>query len=247
MATAALAFSLLALAPLCRAQEPAKNTPTPAAKEPFTVPAGELKLPALVDRCAAYLDCNILWLAHELTAAPPVTVREAVSTDRAGCLEFLASSLRSASFTLTWSDQRTGTLEVISSRGPRHRDIAARAEFVSPEQVTASPSLCMPVLVLVPLQHINPIVAINKLRPTLANREPGTQVTIGYVGNMQGLLLAGMRPEVAQAIRVIRDADQPNPDSPTDRGKRIEALEKRIAALEAQLAARPAGSTEKPK
>jgi hypothetical protein len=243
MVTAALAFSLLAIAPLCLAQQPGKAAP-PAAKEPFTLPAGEMKIPALIDRCAAYLDCNILWDAAASAGVPSVTVAKLVSTDRAGCLDFLASSLRSAGFSLTWLDQRAGTLEAICSTGARSREISARAEFVSEEQLAAAPTLCMPVIVLVPLQHVNAAFAANQLRPMLAaNREAGNQVVAGNIGRMPVLLFMGMRPEVAKAIRAIREFDQPAPDSPTDRAKRLAALEKRIQALEAQLA----GSGEKPK
>lgn len=251
--TASLTFSLLALAPLLPAQQSDKDKSAPPTnKQPFTLDVGNAKLVDLIDRCAAYLDCNILYQPIEFAGAGPastsIAVAQAVSTDRAGCLELLARSLQGAGFALTWSDKQTGRLEVIFHLGPRSREIMARAEFETEQQVAAAPNLCMPVMVHVPLQHINAVVAANQLRPTLmANREPGKSVTVGNVGVVPGLVLAGMRPEVAKVIRMIREIDQPNPDSPTDRSKRLAALEKRIAALEAQLAAPPAGSTEKPK
>jgi hypothetical protein len=247
-------LAVLFAASIAAAQDPApKATPAPAPAKAtdkqsgagtFTVEAGEIALPALIDRAAACLGCNILWNAGELTGqTPPLRLQHAVTTDRDGCLEFLASSLYRANFALTRADARNGTLEAIFLGGPRGREVTARAETRTVEQVLAQPSLCMPVTATVPLQHINATIATNALRPFFASTgapSAGATLTLGNVGAMNAMLLSGMQDKVAQAIGMLREVDKPPPmpaeNVPMDAAKRIEELERRVKVLEDKLA-----------
>ncbi len=248
MAAHALAVLFATATAVAAAQEPAPEAPpaaAPAAKATsgtFTVDAGEIALPALIDRAAACLDCNILWDARELGAqTAPLRLQQAVATDRDGCLEFLASSLHRAGFALTRADARSGTLEAIAFSSPRGREIMTRAETRTDEEVLARPSLCMPVTVTVPLRHVNAVAASNAMRPFFAaTTGPGNAVTFGSVGAANAVVISGMQPQVAQAIGMLRETDKPQPATadnvPVDVARRIEELERRVKALEDRLA-----------
>jgi len=60
------------------------------------------------------------------------------------------------------------------------------------------------------------------------------------VGSRSSLLVSGMQDQVAQAIRMLRLCDLPQPENtehvgPTANPSRLAKLEKRIAALEKKL------------
>jgi hypothetical protein len=167
MKPATLLLALFVLPPACIAQQPAKAPP----KDPFVVAAGEISIPDLVDRCAVYLDCNILLSPHELATqnAPSLRLQKAISTDRDGCEEFLASMLHRSGFALTRLDGSGQMLEVISMMGPRGREVGQRAVQRTVEEVLARPDLKMAVSTMVSLQHVNATIASNALRPFFAS------------------------------------------------------------------------------
>jgi hypothetical protein len=239
-----LLLSLSALAPEALAQRDAAPAPVVAAakRPPFVIEAGETPLPALVDRAAAYLECNIVWNERELTAgnAPTVRLQAPITTDRDGCLDFLADALYRNSLALTWANERLRVMEVINMSGPRAREVTSRATTRTVEEVTSRPWLRMPVTVTLPLQHVNATIATNALRPFFASTGApagGSSLTIGNVGNSTAMILSGMQDQVAQAIRVVRECDlPPRPELEVpEMHKRIAAVEKRLAALEAKL------------
>jgi hypothetical protein len=95
----------------------------------------------------------------------------------------------------------------------------------------------------VPLKHVNGVIVTNALRPFFAAVGPapgGGSLTFGSLGAANSMLVSGMQDKVAQAIKVIREVDQPpSPpvdNVPIDAGKRIEELERRIKILEDKLA-----------
>lgn len=238
-ATLAL-LSVLAVTPACVSQQPAKTPP----KEPFVVEAGEVLLTNLIDRCAAYLDFNILLSPQELAGqqnGPAVRLQKAIATDRAGCEEFLASMLHRSGLALTYVNEKGTILEVISMNGPRGREVLNRAVQRTPEEVLARPDLMLPVSTVLPLKHVNATIATNALRPFFASTGmAGTSsLTLGNVGNSTGLLLSGMQDQVAQAIRLVRACDVPPSPEQLERqvstADRIEQLERRVKALEEKL------------
>jgi hypothetical protein len=223
------------------------------------VAAGEVTIEALIDRCAAYLDCNILSSPHELQNGPSAATLElqkSISVDAAGCEEFLANALYRSGLALTWLDNRGELREVIAMSGARHREVLTRALERSPEEVLARPNLKLAVTTVVPLEHINATIATNALRPFFASSgasSGGSSLTIGNVGGAKSMLISGMQDQVAQAIRLIRKCDLPGsmdamgmPGGVVD--DRVPALERRVKALEEQLGKpRPAGSDPRAK
>lgn len=251
MKIATLLFALFAFAPAaCVSQQPGKNP----AKPPLLIEAGEIQLTTLVDTCAAYLGCNILSSPQEFagTPQPAVRLQKSVQLDRDGCEEFLASMLSRSGLALTWLDEKGSMLEVVNMNGPRGREVLARAQERSPEQVLARPDLKVAVTTAVPLEHINATIAVNSLRPFLASSSgPGAgQLSVGTVGSNKALLISGMQDQVAQAIRLVRKCDVPGSTEGMPPGiagdDRIANLERRVKALEEQLGkARPAADTKK--
>jgi hypothetical protein len=241
MKTATLLLSFALLNHACVSQQPAKTPP----KDPFVVPAGEVSLTDLIDRCAAYLDCNILISPLELGNQPGATqfkLQKAISTDAAGCEEFLAGMLYRFGLALTHVSPQGPTFEILSMVGPRGREISNRAVKREPAEVLARPGLKVTVLTVVPLQHVNATIATNALRPFFASTgaPSGGSLTLGNVGNNSSILLLGFQDQVAQAIRLLQACDVPQPKDEREAmisiGARLEQIEKRLEALEKQAA-----------
>jgi hypothetical protein len=233
----------------CIAQDPPKQ-----AKAPFVVEPGEIELTAVIDRCASYLDCNILVSPTELASSAQsgakVKLQKGVSTDRDGCVEFLTSMLWRSSLALTWLDDKHTMADIVSMVGPRGREVLARAQQVTPEQVLARPNLKIAVTTVVPLQHVNATIATNALRPFFASTGApagGGTLTLGNVGSGSAILLSGMQDQVAQAIQLLRTCDVPPPPdkTPTSAVERIAELERRVKELEKRLSPETAVSQDK--
>ena len=236
MKTAHALFALLALAPICLAQQATQTAP----KEPFVIEAGELTLSALVDRSAAHLGCNILLNPQEMAALPaPVTVRlqHAVKLDRDGCEEFLTTMLYRSGFALVQLDDAGLMREIVSMNGPRAREVTTRAITRTVDEVLARPNLKVPVITVFELKHINATIATNALRPFFASvNSAGSQLTLGNVGNNSAMLMLGMQDQVAQAIRLMQRCDAPVPQGQLLEAEsmldKIARLEQRLQALE---------------
>ncbi|MFM1871352.1 MAG: hypothetical protein RL398_774 [Planctomycetota bacterium] len=207
---------------------------------PFRIEAGEVQIPDLIDRCAVYLDRNILVSPNEIAGVVPVRLQRPIETDRDGCEELLAGMLTRSGHVLTVVDDKQGIYEVLNAMGPRGRELMGRAQQRTVEQVLARPRLKMPVTTTVSLQHINATIATNALRPFYASTggmNVAGSLTLGNVGNAGSLLLSGLQDQVAQAIELVRRCDVPSPDEAqaATLEQRIVALEQRIAALERAL------------
>lgn len=231
-------FLVAILVPGCVAQEPA------VAAKPFAVEAGETKLTEFIDRCAAYLQWNVLTADQEMAGAPaaPIRLQQRIEVDRAGCEDLLTSMLVRSGFVLTVVDERKHLYEVLNLSGPRGREIIPRAVRRTPEEVLARPALRFPVTTVVELQHINAPIATNALRPFFASAGGGmSSLTIGNAGNNTTILLSGLQDQVATAIGLLRTADVPErPELDMNRGgeqlwKRLDAIERRLAELEQRL------------
>ncbi|MBL8755990.1 MAG: hypothetical protein JNK15_22030 [Planctomycetes bacterium] len=236
MRTATLLLSLLACSPSCIAQQGQKEAP----KAPFVLEAGEVQLPALVDRCAGYLGRNILMNATEMQGAGGpgalvVRLQQKIETDQAGCEEVMTSLLYRSGFAVIQLDDG-GMFEVVSMYGPRGREVTTRAQHRTVEQVLARPNLKVPVTVTVALQHINATIATNALRPFFASTGgPGPSLTIGNVGNNSAMLISGFQDQVVQAIRLVRECDIPPPKLAPSTEELLGDLMNRVKALEDKL------------
>ncbi|MCA8950465.1 MAG: hypothetical protein KDE27_13250 [Planctomycetes bacterium] len=109
-------------------------------------------------------------------------------------------------------------LEIISTSGPRVREVTNGARYVTPEQLVEYKSQTgVPILTTVQLKHINATVANNALRPFFASTgSPNTAggVTLGNVGNNTAMLLQGYGPQVYAAVQLLElvDVEIPPPN-----------------------------------
>jgi len=211
--------------------------------QPFVLEAGKIELSELIDRAAAYLGRNILWSAQELQSTAQggttITLQHRVETGRDGCEDLLTSLLYRSGFAVSTLDAQQALYEVISLNGPRCREVFNSAQHKSPEEILARPDLHVPVTTAIALQHINATIATNALRPFFASSGTTTGgITIGNVGNNQGLLICGWQHQIATAIRLVLQNDVPPPE-PKAPGlaERLAELEQRLAALEEQVRA----------
>ena len=90
----------------------------------FKLPAGEISLTDLIDRAAAFLDCNILMATTEIAGAAPVRLQKAIETDRDGCLDLLSNLLYRNGLALTVLDEQLDIYEVILMTGYAEADEA---------------------------------------------------------------------------------------------------------------------------
>lgn len=244
MKTAALAF--VTLLPALTAQQAA------ATGQPFVLEPGTIELQDFVDRCADYLDWNILVTAQEIAAAPTkeIQTQNRIETDRDGCIELLSSMAARAGFVLTELDAEKRLYEIIMLVGPRGREIMDRAPRRSPDEILARPTLRMPVVTVLALKHTNAMVASNALRPFFAGKAgQGALLTIGASGNAGTLLISGLQDQVATAILMVRESDVPAPPETEmpGQGEMLEAMRKKIAQLEKRIETLEKGGAGEPR
>ena len=235
---AALAcIALACLLPSCLSAQSGR-----AKKPAFAIDAGTIEIPDLIDRCAIYLQWNILWDDNEIQQAKPVRLQMPISTDDDGCHELLCNLLLRSGFALTVLDDSKKMYEVLFVNGQRGREIMGRAQQRSVAEALARPKLKMPIMTTVPLEHVNGQIAANALRPFFAsygNNGP-LNLTIGNVGTSKSIILAGFQDQVAQAIRLIEACDVAQPEAlyqnPQQLPEYVAKLEQRLLDIEQQLA-----------
>lgn len=208
----------------------------------FALEAGNYELVELIDVAAGYLDWNILTNDQEIMnsamGGSQVKLQNPVRTDTSGCEDLITTILVTKGFAVRVLDQSKQLYEVIALHGPRVRELFSSPPQKTPEQILSRANLRMPVATVVQLQHVNAIIATNSLRPFFAQGgSPTNSITIGNVGGAGSVLLSGMQDQVANAIRILREADVPQPGEQTVAiSQQIESLKQRIAKLEKELA-----------
>ncbi len=243
-------IAVLALALPAVAQEP--PAPPAPAKAPFVFEAGTHELRPLVDRCAAYLQRNILLDGKELhggqgqgqraapaaaaPAGPAFELQMPVVTDRHGCEEMLQSLLWTQGLTIVPLDEAKGVYEILSVTGPRAREILQRAPVRTAQEVVARPRLRQWVTVAFNLKYINANIASNALRPFYASSPNHSSMTIGSAGNSATLLVCGPQDSVAGALALLQVADVAQGEVASEQQARIEQLSKQVAELAQRLA-----------
>jgi hypothetical protein len=248
-----VAVFALALTVPAFAQTPNTN-PAPA-KAPFVFEAGTVELRPLVDRCAAYLQRNILIDPIEVQSTPAAQgnargkggqgadagtslafeLQLPVVTDRDGCEEMLHSLLWSKGLTMVPLDEAKGVYEVLSMHGQRARELLQRAVSRTPAEVLARPRLRQWVLVAMNLKHINATIATNALRPFFAMGSQQSPLALGSTGTSSTILLCGPQDAVASAILVLQTADVAQADVNSEIQTRTEQLSKQTADLAARM------------
>lgn len=252
----AVAFPLVALVTLSALVAQTPPAPPPA-KAPFVFEAGEQELRPLVNRCAVYLQRNILMDPRELQvvqgnarrqggaqapqeAAEGLTIelQSPVVTDRDGCEELLQGLLWTHGLALVPVDEAKGVYEVLAMAGQRAREITLRAPNRTVAEVLARPRLRSCVTVAMPLRHLNATYATNALRPYYQGTGTHTStLVLGNVGSSSTILMCGPQDTVANAVAVLQAADDDQGEAASEQNTLLERLAKRVAELENRLAA----------
>ena len=234
----------------------------PGKKAPFVFEVGTVPLQALIARCGAYLQCNILVDSQELAVAggarpkarpaaaaepksedegPFVSLQLPVVTDRDGCEELLSSMLWANGLSLVALDADKSVYEVLAMEGRRAREIPACAVRRTAEQVLARPMLRSVVTTVYTLKHTNAQIANNALRPFYASssssQNAAASLLIGNVGNKSSLILTGPQFMVASALQLLQEADVPDTELPELLEGRLRELSKTCTALLERLEA----------
>lgn len=233
-------------APATTQAEPAVSTaktpnPRAVAGQGFVLEPGDINAGDLIDAAAKFLNRNILYSPAELQqacAGRPIHLQRRLELDARGCEEVLSSLLYIQGLALVPLDPERGFHEVIAMNGPRGRELGSRAVPLTPEEILARPYLKIQVLATVELQHINAVIATNSLRPFFANNNPNSTagLTLGNAGSNRAILLQGFSDQVAAAIRVLRQVDQPAAETTPDMEQRLQQLEQQVRALQKALA-----------
>jgi len=202
----------------------------------FSLPAGEIQVQDLIDRCAGHLDVNILTSPPDCADSPAIHLHKSIETDTLGCEELLTSLLYRSGFVLTVVDPKHDLLEVIKINGPRCHEIRMRTQDRSVESILARPNLVIPVTTVIKLKHINAQRAMNSLRPFYASGVTGRYgLEIGSTGSTSTLILQGMQYQVAHAIRMLQRSDVADAKNNPDVDIRLTEVERRIKSVERKV------------
>jgi len=206
----------------------------------FALEVGDLRIEDLVRKAAGFLEINILLAPQELAGTQAIQLQRGLVTDRDGCEDLLSSLLYRCGFAYLPIDPSQHLYEVVSLTGTRSREVALRSQRKTADEILKRPGLYMPVLVSVPLEHINSQIAMNSLRPFLATSGGQNSLTIGTPGNTNFLLVMGMQSQVAQLLHLLRECDVPQKTDPAREGmeERLARLEGAIVELQKALAAK---------
>jgi len=231
---ALVCLALACLLPPCLAQSGRAKKPA------FALDAGTIEIADLIDRCAIYLQWNILWDENELQHAKAVRLQMPISTDDDGCHELLCNLLLRSGFALTALDDDKKMYEVVFLSGQRGREVLQRAQQRTVAEALARPKLKMPIMTTVPLEHINGTIATNALRPFFAGygaNGGSLSLTIGNIGTSKSIILAGFQDQVVQAIHLIQscDVEQPIMHEGQPLPEYVQKLEQRLQKLEKML------------
>ena len=227
--------TILALALLGSSDLPTPDQ-DPGRSTGFVLEPGEHDLLDLVDRASGFLGRNILTDPALMAAGRPggntVMIQKRLELDVLGCEDVLSQLLYTKGFALVPLDRGKELYEVIAVQGPRRAEIMWRAIPMGPDEVLRRPTLKMPVMTALPLQHSDAQVAVNTLRPFFASSSNQNELAIGTLGNNRAILLQGYADSVGAAIRVVREADLPPRETDPTLEDRVRLLEARVTNLE---------------
>jgi hypothetical protein len=238
----------LALSPLALAQTaaptppPTPETHSPAETAPagrrssrvFELAAGEHQLHELVDRAAAWLGRNYLVQESDFQQTPTtlsVRLQTPLELDARGLEIALNHFLFQRGFAVIQLSAEQQLYSVVNLAGPRRGDVPAQARMMDADDVLDHAERIESVVVPIRLEHMNAQIAANAIRPFLAQTSsPYGGVIVGNFGDEKTLVVQGMSPQVAAAVRMIRAADAAAGEALAR--QHLERLEQRIQQLE---------------
>lgn len=202
----------------------------PAVKEKFILDAGEHELLKVIEASARFLGRNYLLAPTEVGGQnPKVTLQKKLELDAAGCEAVVSQLAYAQGLIATPLDRGRGLWEFINMNGAKRAEAASRALALTPDEVRRMRDVRVYVITSAKVQHMRATVTSQTLRPFFAGAGGG--LNIGTAGSERSILLQGLAEQVAQALDMIAEVDQPQPAALVE-DDRCAALEARIKALE---------------
>jgi hypothetical protein len=213
---------------------------------PFTLPAGQIKLPEFLGLAARYLHWNIV-NAAEVQRERTLNIEAPVKTDADGCMRLLGKKLLEKNLALLSVDAQLRLYTGVALSSPMGSMLPA--ERRTPDEVLEHPVPGRLAVTVVRLQHapvVDVVLAVRAGLPMPKAPAPAIlQLRIAPAANGRGVLLRGFEEDVAKAIASIRAQDEaaaqkdpaPAPQPPADFAAHLAELDRQVAELELQVAA----------
>ena len=208
----------------------------PPAQDPdgFVLDAGVHEVQDLIDRAAKFLGRNYIYSEQDLQNAPSsvLKLQNKLVLDAVGCEEVVGQLAYSAGFAMIPVDEERGIYEWVYRSGPKRQELSTRAVKMTADEVLRHRKRSIRVLTSLALNNIDAVGTQNMLRPFFlggGGGGVGDALQFGVAGN--SVLIQGFAARVADAIVLIREADNAAQPSQRDREWR-QHIEARLGALE---------------
>jgi len=208
-------------------------------KAQFVLEAGTYPLKEFLLKCASHLGWNLLLDGTDFqNPMNTIDIQKTIRVDTKGCQEVMTTLALVRDFAIVPVDVSKNMYQAIFVRGPRRPTISTSASFMSPLEVKQHARAALPVVTVVRLKHISATKATNTVRPFFAGAGAGAaSIQIGNAGDDESVLLAGFSNQVAQAMRLFEEVDQPSQQPPSTRAlERLAVVEKQLADVQKRLA-----------
>ncbi len=219
--------------------EPGAHTQRPyqdPKKPPFVLESGTYGMKEFLLKCTSHLGWNLLLEESDFqNPNNKIEIQMTITVDTKGCEEVLTNLMFVKDFAIVPVDVSKKIYQAIFIRGPKRPMIMTSARFMSPLEVKQHAKMAIPVVTALRLKHISASKATASVRPFLAGGGVGASaVQIGTAGNEEMVLLQGFANQVAQAMRLFEEVDQPGQRPPLAKSvlARLAEVEKRLARLE---------------
>ena len=237
----------------------------------FVLEAGEHTLKDIIDRAAKFLGRNIV--LPEPSSMPrgrgggaaaggggietiTVELQKKLILDAVACEEVVSQLVHTRGFVIVPLDTLRGLYEVVQLNGQRLSEIYSNALHLTVAEVLRRERYKVIVRTTFTLKHIRADMAVQNLRQLIQGLQIGTP------GTQRSLVLIGFANQVAAAIRMLEDLDDPGKVSTyqsrnifshfqnlqertTSHAKSISDLTHKLAALEALVRKSTASDKQK--
>ena len=178
--------------------------------------AGEYKLDDLIDRAARYLKRNYL---YDLEGSPVTSsgfkLQESLSLNPHNCEAFLSQIAYSKGFILVPTNPSLQVYEFVyvmgtgRGRSQHTARVACRSTIMATQEVKQNAHIYFRVTTKVDLTHITATDAREVIQSLFRSSQTSPEGIACTLVNRSSIMLSGMAPHVARAIRLLEIADTP--------------------------------------
>ena len=230
-----LAAAALGAALFSNVQDPERSVrKTPPPK--LVLEAGEYEVAELIARSARFLKRTDLLSPDELKtrrggAPPTVTLAEPLALAPGECDEVIERLAFVHDLVRVPLHEEKGLHLWVSLNGHNRDKVRRTATKMPADQVLKVRRSKLPVLTAVPLEHVSAQITARSLAPVFTSSRYG--FAMSHAGN--AVVVTGCADQVANAIDLLREIDQPlkNPESKWQ--QRIDAMQAEIESLRAEV------------